>query len=98
MIHLNENLYIDADKYQFILKRKRIADKGKFKGQPVFKDEGYYPTLSYLLSAVSEMKMYELVQSVKDLSEVQRDLKQWAEDIKSPLVCELKKAIKNSEF
>ncbi|WP_079709729.1 hypothetical protein [Paraliobacillus ryukyuensis] len=46
---IDENYTIDIDRYQFILKKKRVAKSGKSEGEVFYDDIGYYGNLANLL-------------------------------------------------
>jgi|DEB0MinimDraft_6_1074348.scaffolds.fasta_scaffold29677_5 hypothetical protein len=91
MIHLEENLYVGADKYQFILREKRQTEES---GKVYWKDLGYYPNLSTLIRGLSDRKLYQFVEQGKSLKAMQEEFVTWAESLKTPLVAELKQAVK----
>ena len=89
MIHLKDSLYIDADKYQFILIEKRESKDGNAYQVPL----GYCPTLETLIRGLSDRKLHELTSFLKSVRALQDDFADWAASIKSPLLSELKAAI-----
>ena len=94
MIKLKDTLYLDADSRQFILKEKMVVLKGKNAGDTYYKEIGYYPTLKTLIRALAERQMYDEVSRVHSLAEIQDKLGEWAESLKTPLVANLRDAVK----
>lgn len=91
MIHLEENLYLDADNYQFILReKKQPKEEGK---EPYFSTAGHYPTIAALLKELTDRKVREGVKRGASLRAIQRDLEEWAKGLKSPLTEDLRKAV-----
>jgi hypothetical protein len=86
MIELTEELSLDADKYQFILKEKRVAGvEAKIPGAVTWESLGYYPTLRLLSDALFERRMYSATSSVQTLRELQSEAKHAAKDIEGCL-------------
>ncbi len=94
LIRITDEFAIDADKYQFILNELKHKEKT---GEPYWKPVGYYPTLSTLISGLSDMQMYDAVRRCGSLKAVQDDLVGWAEGFKTPLVSDLRKAVRQVE-
>ena len=58
MIHLQDNYYLHADKYQFILKRKGVTgEKSDNAGAEKYDDLGYYATIGQAVHAIGELKL-----------------------------------------
>ena len=75
MINLVNDLYLDADKLQFILKEKSVVkdkDSKRF-GEETFRTLGFYPSVSQLLesSVVRELRS----QDFDSLKEMEAELK-----------------------
>ena len=51
MIHVAENVYIDADQYCFIVKEKTVSQKG----EEYFINETYHPTREQVVRKVGDM-------------------------------------------
>ena len=94
MILLPNNYAITANRYNFILQRKLVSDKGIARWEIENGHGGYYPTLSTLMRGLSDRHIYESAAAVQALSDVQEDLVQWAESLKSPLVRDLREALR----
>lgn len=92
MIKLTDDYAIDADKYQFILTKRRMKKKD---GQetPVWDVVGYYPTIATLIRGVSDKRLYDAVKRLERVKSVQEDMVNWAEHLKTPLVEDLKRLI-----
>ena len=98
MIKITEEWHIDADSRQFILKRRKIAgDDAKEPGKAYYVDEGYYPTIDTLIRGLSDRKLYEAVSSCERLRDAQEELVDWASRLRTPLVSELKEAVRRYE-
>ena len=93
MIKIGEDHAIDADERQFILKQRRHTHKG----EPVWAVLGYYPTIATLTRGLSDRRLYDAVKRCERLKSVQEDLVGWAERLKTPLVGDLKRLIKEGE-
>jgi hypothetical protein len=98
MIKLTDEYFIDADKYQFILLKMNMS-KNKKTGveTPRWRAQGYYPTLATLIRGLSDRFLYAACANCESLKSVQEDLIKWAEHLKTPLVAELKAAVKQYE-
>jgi len=94
MIKLNETYYLDANRREFILKRKRVVQEGDNAGSAQFDDVGYYPTIDTLIRGLSNLKLYELVRACGSLRETQEELVSWSAHLRTPLVSELKDAVR----
>jgi hypothetical protein len=96
MIKITDDYAIDADKYQFILQKRRMKKKD---GQetPVWDVVGYYPTIATLIRGLSDRRLYDAVKRCEKLKAVQDDLIDWAEHLKTPLVEDLKRLIGRKE-
>lgn len=94
MILLSNDLAIDADKRQFILKEKRVIKEGERKGEIYWKDIGYYPTLLQLTGAVFDRNLMSACSELQTLQEVRESLTRWAGELQSPLLGDLKEAVR----
>ena len=90
MINLEGDLYLDADQYQFFIKRRAVSEQGNVRFDMV----GSYPTMATLIRGLSDSKLYELVQAHTSLKAVQDDFIAWGGSLKTPLVSELKEAVR----
>jgi len=95
MINLEPTLYIDADKYQFILKESFTVEKGDRAGETDFRVLGYYPSISSLLHQLTERKIRDGIKRCASLRAIQVDLEEWAKGLKTPLVASLKAAVED---
>lgn len=92
MIHINNEYYIDADAYSFVLKKVHFA-KDKKTGEEVRKDitVGYYATIDIALKGYLKHKSREIV-SKADF----KNIKQYLDYIKE-LDKELKEILENAK-
>jgi hypothetical protein len=97
MIKLKDDYAIDADKYQFILKKHRMQKSKDGQETLVWVVEGYYPTIATLIRGLSDRRLYDAVKRCEKLKAVQDDLIDWAEHLKTPLVEDLKRLIGRKE-
>lgn len=100
MRHIAGPYYIDADRYQWILKIKRekqIKKDGKVVGTGWTFDDSYHATLGQVLFAAGEHKAKALVAFLVDLKAILDGLREWADALKSPLVGDLKAAVADHE-
>jgi len=91
MIPLQDNYALDANSREFVLMRKSEPEEGK---QGRWTPDGYYPTLKTLVRGLSDRHLYASVQRMTALSDVQEELVSWSSELKSPLVADLRAAIK----
>ncbi len=64
MIRITDKYFIDADKYNVILKEKVVmSDKSKTPGQITFKEIGYYPNLQSALIKLNESFKKEMIEN-----------------------------------
>lgn len=86
MIHLPDNYSLSANTEEFTLLEKNA--KGKYV------TVGYYPTISALSFALSHKHLYRQVASLDALTDVLADFRAWCKALESPLLAELKSAVK----
>ena len=95
MIRLTHEYAIDANSREFVLMTKTTPKKPGERGRWV--PDGYYPTLKTLVRGLSDRHLYASVQRMTALSDVQEELVSWSSELKSPLVADLRAAIKAFE-
>lgn len=74
-IHLDGDYFLSSDRYQFILKVRKVNQET---GSVYYRDEGFYPTIETLVRGLSDRKLYTLVERAKSLQEVQDRLIEWS--------------------
>ena len=65
MIHIHDDIYITADRLQFILVKKTIVEKGKLKGQEAFTNIKYFPSFDMLLKSIFNSMLYKELETEK---------------------------------
>lgn len=70
MLQISENVYLGADKRQFILFEKKANPKNS---ESQYSPLGYYPTVSGVIRALAERNLYTLVQELESLQKIQED-------------------------
>jgi hypothetical protein len=63
MKHLVNDVYIDADKYQFILKKKDVAKTGKNKGGVIYRNIAFPSSAESVFKHIETMSAMEYVNS-----------------------------------
>ena len=56
-IKINDEYRVSTDSDNFILEQSRIAEKGKHKGERVWKQEGFYTTFDNALTGLLRRKL-----------------------------------------
>jgi len=80
MIKLSNNFYLSADRFQFIIKEKKITQTGKGKGEVVFNNIAFYPNLYMIFEFIFELNLKQNLElSGEELSTL-KELKEVAED------------------
>lgn len=83
MIKINENLYIDADDNQYMLRKFIGKDKD---GEDIYKTITYHRTLKEVFGAVIRQRQYKLVADNElTLQEALKDFKQIEEETEKML-------------
>lgn len=73
-VHIEGNLYVESDNYQFIL--KEYTGKTDDEGKELFKVHGYFSRLENLLNKLVRMKIKETnAKTLKELLKEIQDLK-----------------------
>ncbi len=94
MIKLDEEYYLDANELQFYLKKKHVVEEGDNAGKVNFVTVGSYPSLRTVAIGLSDRKLYELAASLTSLKALQDDFIAWADELKSPVLSELRGAVR----
>ena len=96
MIHLQDNYYLHADKYQFILKRKGVTgEKSERPGAEKYDDLGYYATIGQAVHAIGELKLKAAINNpVNTIQDVLREVEDWANSLESDLLPRLRDLVR----
>jgi hypothetical protein len=94
MIRIKDDLYVDANGDEYRLVRRYKLEKKSGYGETVL---GHYPSLKFLIRAATERKLMELINASSDWQTVLDSITEWSESLKSPLVADLKEAIRQYE-
>jgi len=78
-VHIEENLYIESDEYQFIL--KEYTSKVDKHGRELYKTHGYFSKLEHVLHKLVRMKIKESnATTLKELLKEIKELKEYFKD------------------
>lgn len=84
-VQIEDNLYLESDNMQFILKeytgKQSVSESGKT--TDLFKTHGYFPSVQVALEKFLKMKIMD--STAKDLKELIYDVKQIREYIKKQI-------------
>lgn len=87
MIHIDGDLYLDADDLQFVIVRKRVKEKS---GEVYKTRAGYYPSLASVIRALFDMKAFELASQLESIEAAQISMTTWAARLEKELSENLK--------
>ena len=59
MIKISDKFYLSADRFQFIIKEKKIKKTGVKKGETFYDNYAFYPKLSQIFSFMFELGLKE---------------------------------------
>jgi len=93
MIELPDDYILEADRREFTL-RKRKFNKESGEAYISDKEVAHYPTLATLIRGLSDRRLYDAVQRMTELWEIQEDLIHWATKLQGPLTVDVRKAVK----
>lgn len=98
MIHLQDNLYLDADKYQFILKQRSVkGEKANNPGEVTYGKEEYYATVGQVVHAIGEKKLKAAINNpVNTIQDVLREAEDWANSLESDLLPRLRDLVRDA--
>ena len=87
MIQLTENLYIDSDTMNYIVKRKDIIqdEKSKNFGKPNYVAIAYHGTLDSLVRGLIESKTKALMSDAVTLTELSKSIDVYVKQLKTIL-------------
>ena len=71
-VKIGEDWRIDSEPMNFVLKSKKVYEKGDFKGQEYFATEGYYNNFTSAVEAISNLMLIE--SEATTLAEVKQEL------------------------
>jgi hypothetical protein len=82
MIKITDKLYIDGEKYQYIVKQKTVAKSGKNKGETRWVELTYHSKLDdALMSVMDFMTKKQIAEKEMTLSKAIRAIKETREHI-----------------
>ena len=90
-IHLYDDIYLSADKYQYIIFEKGIQEKGKNIGQEVEKNPKYFPSLELVFKYLFNISFKDYLSNdqIKTFEDMEVKYNQLLDELK-----EMKKGVK----
>lgn len=85
MIELGNDYVLTADKRQFMLKKRLITQSGANKGEAYLTDIGFYPTIAHIMSALTEIHLYDAVAKFDAIDDIKEDLEMWSYRLKESI-------------
>lgn len=92
MIELGNDYVLTADKRQFMLKKRLITQSGNNKGEAYLVDVGFYPTVAHIMSALTEIHLYDAVAKFDAIDDIKIDLEEWAVNLKASIETQVAKS------